>query len=321
MAKIPKELEIDFDGNWKEIIIEFFEDFIAFFIPDLYPHIDFSRPIEVLEQELIQILEAIGSDTSRIADKLVKVWLKNGTSQWILVHIEIQSYFEKLFSKRMYQMFSMIFNKYDHKIVALAIYTNTKTPRLFDKFLESNFGTTLIYKFLAYRIMRQNETELLASSNIFSLFVLSNYYVNKTRNDFRQRLTAKEKMIELAIERNIRRDKIDRFLFFIDNIMKIPLNLQEEFDGFLNSLFKIPTQMPSVLDQNRQYWTDRFNFYRYGDTVENLLEKEREKEREKDREVVLKLHFQKKWAAAEIADVLDIALMEVEKIIVSHTKG
>ena len=104
------ELKIDFDGNWKEIIIEFFEDFVAFFLPELYPHVDFSRPTEILEQELLQILEAIGSDHKKVADKLIKVWLKDGTEKWILVHIEIQSYFEKLFSKRMYQMFSMIFS-------------------------------------------------------------------------------------------------------------------------------------------------------------------------------------------------------------------
>ena len=66
------KLQIDFDGNWKEIITEFFEDFVAFFLPQLYPEVDFSRPFESLDKELTQILEAIGSDKLRIADKLVK---------------------------------------------------------------------------------------------------------------------------------------------------------------------------------------------------------------------------------------------------------
>ena len=107
------ELKIDFDGNWKEIITEFFEQFVAFFMPDLYAEVNFSRPVEFLEQELLQVLEAIGADTKKVTDKLVKVWLKDGTEKWVLVHIEVQSYFEKLFPKRMFQMFTLIFNRLD----------------------------------------------------------------------------------------------------------------------------------------------------------------------------------------------------------------
>lgn len=317
------ELKIDFDGNWKEIIIEFFEDFIAFFIPSLYPHVDFNKTPEILEQELIQILEAIGSDSKRVADKLVKVWLKDGTEKWILVHIEVQSYFEKLFAKRMYQIFSMIFNKYDHKIVAIAIYTNTKTPHLYNRFLESNFGTTLIYRFIGYRIMRQKESDLLMSDNIFALFVLSNYYVNKTRKNLRKRLELKEKMVELADKRQIPRDRMGRFFFFIDNVMKIPLNLQQEFKDFIFSKYKIPANMPSALYKNVKEWSDYFSKEIYGDTVDVLIEKEREKERmkvrEKNKKVVMKLHSEKQWSSDQIADVLEIPLQEVEQIITENT--
>ena len=314
------ELKIDFDGNWKEIIIEFFEDFVAFFLPKLYPHVDFSRPPEILEQELIQVLEAIGSDSKKVADKLLKVWLKDGTEKWILVHIEIQSYFEKLFSKRMYQIFSMIFHKYDHKIVAIAIYTNTKTPRFYNRFMEDNFGTSVIYRFIGYRIMRQKESDLLASNNIFSLFVLANYYVNKTRKDLRKRLELKEKMLELAQERHISPERMGRFFFFIDNVMKIPLNLQQEFKAFINSKYKIPTDMPSVLYKNRQEWRDFFANEIFGDNFKLLLKKEHDRGIEKGIEnVVLKFYNDKQWSARKIADILDIPLQDVEQIIVANT--
>jgi hypothetical protein len=48
--------------------------------------------------------------------------LKNGKSKWILLHIEVQSYFEKLFGRRMFIIFSWLFTKYDESSVALAIY-------------------------------------------------------------------------------------------------------------------------------------------------------------------------------------------------------
>ena len=331
------KLKIDFDGNWKEIITEFFEEFVQFFLPLLYPDIDFNRPFESLDTELTQILEALGSTDKRIADKLIKVWLKDGTEKWILIHIEVQSYFEKLFSKRMYEMFSMILNRHKLPIVGIAIYTNTKTPRLYNRFTERNYGTSINYRFNAYRIMRQDEAKLLASDNIFALFVLANYYVNKTRKDLRKRLEYKEKMMELAIERHIPAEKMRRFFLFIDVIMKIPLDLQQEFNTSMVSILKIK-DMPSALNQGAKTWSDIFTTVQYGDTHENLIKKEREiaqKEREKEREiaqkereiaqkerekVVLKMYVEMKWSAIKIADVLDMPIKDVKKIIAEYKK-
>ena len=84
------------------------------------------------------------------------------------------------------------------------------------------------------KIMAQKEEDLIANKNIFALFVLANFYVNKTRKELRTRLKMKEKLFELAMERGIPKEKIGRLIFFIDNIMIIPVDLQEEFDEFVN---------------------------------------------------------------------------------------
>ena len=47
---------IDYDTHWKEIITNLFEDFIAFFMPNAYPLVDFNQPVEFLEQELHKIV-------------------------------------------------------------------------------------------------------------------------------------------------------------------------------------------------------------------------------------------------------------------------
>jgi hypothetical protein len=43
--KANDTIEIDFDGTWKAIITDFFEDFMAFFLPDLHALIDYSKAI------------------------------------------------------------------------------------------------------------------------------------------------------------------------------------------------------------------------------------------------------------------------------------
>ena len=55
-----------------------FASFISFFLPDAYPLIDWSRPVEFLEQELRAITRK-SKRGHRAVDRLVKVWLNDGT--------------------------------------------------------------------------------------------------------------------------------------------------------------------------------------------------------------------------------------------------
>ena len=63
--------------------------FLQLFFPEAHADIDWDRPCESLDKELQQIApEAeIGR---RYVDKLVKVWLKSGEEQWVLIHVEVQ---------------------------------------------------------------------------------------------------------------------------------------------------------------------------------------------------------------------------------------
>ena len=60
---------------------------------------------------------------SKFVDKLVKVYLKNGSEQWLLVHIEVQSDEDEEFSLRMFRYFYRIFDRHGKPVVSLAIVT------------------------------------------------------------------------------------------------------------------------------------------------------------------------------------------------------
>src|SRR5690625_1159268 len=77
----------DYDGLWKKIIGDLFEEFILFFAPDLNEEIDFKKAPDFLQQELFkEIIQ--GKSGKNVADQIVKVSLKNGEDKWILIHIE-----------------------------------------------------------------------------------------------------------------------------------------------------------------------------------------------------------------------------------------
>ena len=51
----------DYDSPWKEIIEHFFPEFMAFFFPQAFPEIDWSRPHEFLDRELQQLVREAGT--------------------------------------------------------------------------------------------------------------------------------------------------------------------------------------------------------------------------------------------------------------------
>jgi hypothetical protein len=162
--------------------------------------------------------------------------LKDGNIQWVLIHVEVQARFESDFAKRMFLYKAFIFAKYQLPIVALAIYPTRRTPPQWDVYEESFHGTTLNYRFNAYKIGKQNEADLMESDNIFALFVLANLYVIKTepkknevREAYDQRTILKEKLFQLAREKDIPKEKIDRMLIFVNEIVALPIDLQTAF--------------------------------------------------------------------------------------------
>ena len=78
----------DYDSPWKNALEDYFDEFMAFFFPDVSSNIDWRRNIEFLDKELQQV--ALGAETGRrYADKLAKVWKKSGELGWVLAHVEI----------------------------------------------------------------------------------------------------------------------------------------------------------------------------------------------------------------------------------------
>ncbi|MCU0469742.1 MAG: Rpn family recombination-promoting nuclease/putative transposase [Arcicella sp.] len=104
-------VEISRDILWKGIIEDLFEFFICYFYPESDTLFDFTKGFVFLDKELEQLFP-ISENNRRFADKLVKVYTKEGNEKWILVHIEVQGYEDKNFADRMFTYYYRIFDKY-----------------------------------------------------------------------------------------------------------------------------------------------------------------------------------------------------------------
>ena len=92
----------DFDNPWKQILENYFPQFLDFFFPQVYALIDWSKPVEFLDQELQQLFPEAKTGNRRV-DKVAKVWLLGGEPAWVLTHVEVQSQYDKQFPERMFK--------------------------------------------------------------------------------------------------------------------------------------------------------------------------------------------------------------------------
>ncbi|MFH0924672.1 MAG: hypothetical protein V1872_03420 [bacterium] len=157
------------------IVEDLFQDFVMFFMPDLYTDVDFNKGYEFLDKELA-ILFPESEEGQRYVDKLTKVFLKDGTDKWILVHIEIQGYRDTEFAKRMFIYFYRVFDKYQKDLIALALFTDNYKNFNPKKYEYNFYQTRLTYEYRTYKVIEQKEKELEESKNPFALVILAGIY-------------------------------------------------------------------------------------------------------------------------------------------------
>lgn len=214
--------QLDQDGLWKKIITDMFEPFMLFFAPDLYEKLDWSKTPDSLEQELYRVFPV--KKGTKYTDKLMKVHLKNGEDQWILIHVEVQGSAEENFAERMFQYFYRIFDKYQKKIFAIAIFTDASQTFKPATYEYQFHGTYLNYTFNTYKLLDQDEEKLLQSDNPFSYAVLAGIYRLKSKKDVQKRFGFKRQLFELLL-----RDKggnahahANELLIFVDYLLELP---------------------------------------------------------------------------------------------------
>lgn len=160
----------DFDNPWKEALHEFFPSFLEFFFPDIHADIDWGLGHEFLDAELRQ-LGRKSRGGRRLPDALVRVVRRNGQEGHVLVHIEIQSQVDQLFTLRVATYNHRIFDAHQLPLVSLVILADPD-PRWYpDRYERELWGTRSLLEFRAFKLLdlRDRRLELAASSNPFAL--------------------------------------------------------------------------------------------------------------------------------------------------------
>ena len=241
-----KQTTANYDEPWKEALTEYFEAFLHFFFPEVYQLIDWTKIPESLEKELKRIT-ASAKTKKRFADKLYKVWLLRGEEVWILIHIEIQSQYEKQFSQRMYIYNYRAFDLYQKPVISLAILGDEQVNWRPDSYNYQIGGCEVSLKFPTVKLLDYEErwSELEASTNPFAIIVMAHLKTKATTGNLQQREQWKWRLIRGLYDRGFERKQIIKLFEIIDNMMTLSTELQQSLESKIKQ-FEEEITMPLV---------------------------------------------------------------------------
>jgi hypothetical protein len=185
-------------------------------------------------------------------DKLVKVWRRNGTEVWVLVHIEVQSQAQEEFAERMYIYNYRIYDRYRKPVVSLAILADEKEAWRPDGYREELWGCSVELRFPTVKLLdyRERIEELEENSNPFAVIVAAHLTTQETRRDGTGRYEGKLRIAKSLYRRGYSRQDILELFRLIDWMINLPEATEQEFKREIQR-FEEENQMPYITSVER----------------------------------------------------------------------
>ncbi|MCC2667685.1 MAG: hypothetical protein K0Q72_156 [Armatimonadetes bacterium] len=241
----------EYDSPWKEAVERYFPSFLAFYFPLAYQGIDWSRGYEFLDKELQQVVRDAELGT-RLADKLVKVWRKDGEETWVLIHLEVQGQVDPHFAERMFVYHYRIYDRYRRPVASFALLGDERPGWRPAQFGYNLWGCEIGLRFPAVKLLdfAPRIEQLEEDSNVFAVLTAAHLEAQATRSQPDDRFRSRIRLAKSLYRRGFTRDDILELVRFLDWIMHLPEDLSRSFAVELRE-FEREVQMPYVSSHER----------------------------------------------------------------------
>jgi hypothetical protein len=240
----------DYDSPWQEALERYFPEFLALLYPKIHAEIDWTRRPEFLDKELQQVVRDAELGR-RYADKLAKVYTRDGAETWVLIHVEVQGEPEARFAERMCTYHYRLFDRYQVDIVSLAVLADARPSFRPATYQRSRWGCELTFRFPVQKLLDWHArwAELEASPNRFALVVMTHLKAQEFQ-DGPTRKGWKLRLVRLLYERGYTRGQVLELFRILDWLLRLPESLEREFMHELIA-FEERAKMPYVTSIER----------------------------------------------------------------------
>ena len=214
-----------FDGPWKEVLDQYSESFLAFFLPDLYATINWERGIDMLDKEFQQLLPPEDStEGERRVDKLIKAW-RGDELFFILIHVEVQSQYRAAYERTVAHYHILIRAAYpDVPVFTVVVYGDERADWRPTHFEDAIGNCRLRLDFPTIKVLdyQAELATLETSDNPLAVVVAAHLYTLQTRQQPAQRLAYKRQLFASLYKRNFDRDTLRHAFRLMDWLLRVP---------------------------------------------------------------------------------------------------
>ncbi len=213
----------DYDSPWKEAIERCFTEFLAFYFPEVHAQIDWSQPVDFLDQELRSVVSDSEPDKC-VIDKLARVTRAGGQQEWVVVHLEIQSQQQAAFAERMFVYHYRLYERYRQPLASLAVLADDRPNWRPETFAYEVFGCQLGLRFPVAKLLdwAGNDARLIDIRNPFAIITRAHLTTRATREDPAAREQSKLGLIRDLFRSGLERSRLIYLFRVIDWMLKLP---------------------------------------------------------------------------------------------------
>ncbi|MDJ0841545.1 MAG: hypothetical protein QNK37_33870 [Acidobacteriota bacterium] len=229
---------MEYDSPWKTILDHLLYHCLQMINHDLFNDIDWTVDPIFLDKELNKIApkHKVGN---RFVDKLFQIQMKNGETKWVLLHIEVQVSYDSGFPERMFIYNYRIYDKYQQRVISMAIMADLDDVWRPDSFSYGGYGSNMSLNYKVVKLIDYEEEKLIQSENPFAIVILAHLNAIKNAGDDETQQTtrarAKKNLLRMALTRNYSRDQIRHLTLFIDWVMNVPEDLDNQLKEDLHN--------------------------------------------------------------------------------------
>ncbi len=217
-----------FDEAWKYAVRAFFRECLQLLFPAVQEQVDWTRPVEFQDTNLYRLAPGVRGKRRQTADIVAKVYFRDGTTRFVLIHIEIQAQPDAKFALRMFVYHYHIFDAYDYpEVVSLAILADDDPNWRPNTFGYQNVGSWLQFGFTTVKLLDFYEAELEQSENPFALVVLAHLRALKTRGKPNLLLSEKIALIRKLKERGYTAEQVIHLYKVVDFMMTLSQEMEQ----------------------------------------------------------------------------------------------
>ncbi|MBD2604300.1 DUF4351 domain-containing protein [Scytonema hofmannii FACHB-248] len=209
---------IDHDRLFKELLSNFFPEFIELFFPDISAYWE-RDSIEFLPQE---VFTDVTEGERKILDIVLQVSVRNQDTLFI-IHTEHQSYSQTNFNQRMFTYFARLHEKYALPVYPIVIYSHDSPQTPEPNSYRIDFPNKRVLEF-NYEVVQLNQLKWQDFVNQRN--PIASALMAKMQIDVQERPTVKLMSLQLLANLGLNPAQIQLISGFIDTYLD--LNSQEE---------------------------------------------------------------------------------------------